>query len=76
MILGSLLLVDLKVECRKAVLIIGNGICGYNLTKDGLMEFELDDCPESRLEIIADSLDEGFEEQVLRCLRIGKFTVN
>ncbi|MEF1309506.1 GTP-binding protein [Vibrio mytili] len=63
-----LLLVDLKVERMKAVFITGNGIFGYNLTEDGLMEFELDDCPESRLEIIADSLDECFEEQLLRCL--------
>ena len=37
----------------KAVIITSNGVFGYNLTEDALMEMELDDAVESRIEIIS-----------------------
>lgn len=61
------LLVELEVERMKAVFITGDGIYGYNLTPDGLQEVELDDCAESRIELIADSIDDQFEAQLLSC---------
>ncbi|WP_264407895.1 CobW family GTP-binding protein [Vibrio owensii] len=61
------LLVELEVERMKAVFITSDGIYGYNLTPDGLTEVELDDCAESRIELIADSIDEQFEAKLLSC---------
>ncbi|WP_295894596.1 GTP-binding protein [uncultured Vibrio sp.] len=63
-----LLLVELNVERMKAVFITTSGIYGYNLTSDGLTEVELDDCFESRIELISDSVDETFESQILTCI--------
>ena len=57
----------LVVERMKAVFITENGIYGYNLTSDTLTEIELDDCLESRIEIIANELDHQWEEQLLAC---------
>jgi G3E family GTPase len=56
-------------ERMKAVLITENGIYGYNLTSDALTEIELDDCMESRIEIIADELSGQWEEQLLACIK-------
>ncbi|MEZ8825119.1 GTP-binding protein [Vibrio amylolyticus] len=63
------LLVELNVERMKAVFITTKGIFGYNLTPDGLTEMELDDCFESRIELISDTIDETFEAQLLTCLQ-------
>ena len=57
----------LGVERMKAVFITTDGIFGYNLTKDGFTETELDDCAESRIEIIADSAKEEWEGKLLSC---------
>ncbi|UPW19860.1 GTP-binding protein [Agarivorans sp. TSD2052] len=62
------LLLSLKVERIKAVFITSSGVFGYNYTSDGLSEAELDDCQESRIEIIANQLDENLEDQLLACL--------
>ncbi|MEZ9925381.1 GTP-binding protein [Vibrio breoganii] len=62
------LLGKLKAERMKAVFITESGIFGYNLTADGLTEIELDECSESRLEIISDRIDDSFEEQLLGCI--------
>lgn len=55
-------------ERMKAVFITENGIYGYNLTSDALTEIELDDCMESRIEIIASELSNKWEEQLLACI--------
>lgn len=55
-------------ERMKAVFITDNGIYGYNLTSDALTEIELDDCMESRIEIIAIELSERWENQLLACI--------
>lgn len=64
-----LLLVELKVERMKAVFITESGIFGYNLTSDGLTEVELDDCSESRIELIFDTANDEFETQLIRCIK-------
>lgn len=58
----------LDVERMKAVFITGNGIFGYNLTKDGLTKVELDECVESRIELIASEPDPLFESRLFECL--------
>ncbi|WP_163132399.1 GTP-binding protein [Agarivorans sp. Alg241-V36] len=63
-----LLLLSLKVERIKAVFITSSGVFGYNYTSDGLSEAELDDCLESRIEVIADKLDDNLEARLLECL--------
>ena len=52
----------------KAVFITECGIYGYNLTSDALTEMELDDCMESRIEIIANDIADDWEEQLLACV--------
>lgn len=58
----------LVVERMKAVFITEDGIFGYNLTPDALTEMELDDCMESRIEIIAAECDEAWHEQLMACV--------
>ncbi|NQY03484.1 MAG: GTP-binding protein [Halieaceae bacterium] len=61
-------LTGLRVERLKAVFITEDGIYAYNMTRDALREVELDDCLESRVEIIADTVDTGWEEGLLDSL--------
>ncbi|CAH6836185.1 Cobalamin biosynthesis protein CobW [Vibrio chagasii] len=60
-------LVGLKAERMKAVFITQSGIFGYNLTEDGLTECELDECNETRIEVIGYSIDNDLENQLLAC---------
>ena len=62
------LLTDLRVERMKAVFITDVGVFGYNLTMDGLTEMTLDDCLESRIEMISDNLNDSIETQLLACI--------
>lgn len=62
------LLTGLCAERMKAVFITNLGVFGYNLTADALTEIELDDCEESRIELISDKLDKSLETQLLACL--------
>ncbi|MCG9543893.1 GTP-binding protein [Vibrio sp. Isolate33] len=61
-------LVGLKAERMKAVFITQSGIFGYNLTEDGLTECELDECNETRIEVIGQAIDSDLETQLLQCL--------
>ena len=63
-----LLLSGVCVERMKAVFITDAGVFGYNLTPDGLTEISLDDCLESRIELIAEVLDDTLESELLACL--------
>lgn len=58
----------LSVERMKAVFITEQGVSGYNLTSDALTEMELDDCLESRIDIITTTVDEMWEENLLSCI--------
>ncbi len=55
-------------ERMKAVFITESGVFGYNLTPDALTEIELDDCIESRVEIISDKIDDEWETQLMACI--------
>jgi G3E family GTPase len=66
----TLLLTGLKVERMKAAMITDKGLVGYNLTFDGLTETVLDECSESRIELIADAIDESFEIALLKCILV------
>ena len=59
---------SLAAERMKAVFITESGVFGYNLTSDALTEVELDDCIESRIEIIASKVSEHWEERLLACV--------
>ncbi|MEZ9724024.1 GTP-binding protein [Vibrio splendidus] len=61
-------LIGLKAERMKAVFITQSGIFGYNLTEDGLTESELDECAETRIEVIAHEIDDDLESQLLECM--------
>ncbi|QJR79932.1 GTP-binding protein [Alteromonas pelagimontana] len=58
----------LHVERMKAVFITIDGVYGYNLTADALSQVELDDCVESRIEIIAATVTDEWETQLLSCI--------
>lgn len=58
----------LDVERVKAVFITSDGIFAYNKTRDGLTESELDDCIETRVEIISQAIDSGWVDELLGCL--------
>lgn len=62
------LLSGICAERLKAVFITKDGIWGYNATVDALTEFELDDCLESRIEIIALSREAIDESELLKCI--------
>ncbi|EOD77502.1 putative metal chaperone [Grimontia indica] len=64
----SLLLHDLDVERMKAVFITDDGVFGYNLSESNMLEMELDDCVESRIELIAQVVDVSFEDKLMGCL--------
>ena len=52
----------------KAVFITINGVFGYNLSDSTLLEMELDDTGESRIEIISTDINENWEGSLLACL--------
>jgi G3E family GTPase len=62
-------LTGLRVERMKAVFITDVGVFGYNLTSDSLTEIELDNCLESRIEMISvDHLEDLWQTQLLACV--------
>ena len=62
------LLTGINAERMKAVFITNDGVFGYNLTPDALTEIELDDCLESRIELISHKVDDSLEAELLGCL--------
>ncbi len=63
-----LLLTGLTAERIKGVFITDVGVYGYNAVSDALTEIELDECLESRIEIISDGIDDSLETQLLDCI--------
>lgn len=59
---------EIIAERMKAVFTTESGVFGYNLTPDALTEIELDDCVESRIEIIANNINNEWEEQLMDCI--------
>lgn len=62
------LLTGLRVERMKAVFITDAGVFSYNLTSDTLAEVALDECMESRIEIISEHLNDTLEAQLMKCI--------
>ena len=58
----------LKVERMKAVFITDEGVKGYNLSEDTLSEVDLDDCMESRIEIIDQDPIQDLEAKLMQCI--------
>ncbi len=58
----------LETERMKAVFVTERGVFGYNLASDVLTEIVLDDCLESRIEIIATRINDQWESALLACL--------
>lgn len=58
----------LSVERMKGVFITDEGVFAYNLTRDALTEMEIDECMESRVEIISDCVEPGWEDAIMSCL--------
>lgn len=61
-------LTDLKVTRVKAVFITTGGVYGYNTVNDGIAEIELDECSESRIEIICSQVNMDWEQTLLSSL--------
>jgi G3E family GTPase len=55
----------ISAERLKGVFMTREGVFGYNLTADALTEIPLDDCAESRVEIIAVEIDDSWEKDIL-----------
>ena len=60
-------LTGLNVERVKAVFITQEGVFAYNLTDDAVLEAEIDDCVESRIEIISRQLEDNLQARLLAC---------
>ena len=58
-------------ERMKAVFVTNEGVFGYNLTSDALTETALDECLESRIEIIASSINNDWEATLFTCIHQG-----
>ena len=52
----------------KATVVTPNGSWGYNFASGTLTEIPLEDCKDSRVEIIAATLDDSWEPQLFECL--------
>ena len=52
----------------KAIFITATGVFAYNLTRDALTETELDDCSESRIEIITDTINIDWVNNLTSCM--------
>lgn len=59
---------DIGAERVKAVFNTDKGMIGFNLVDDVLTELELQNCAESRIEIISVNLNEGIEEILIKCI--------
>ena len=55
-------------ERLKAVFITESGPFGYNMTSDALTEVPLDDCDESRIEIISTQIGDEWEAELFNCV--------
>ncbi len=57
-----------KAERIKAVFITEDGIFAYNISSDAAHSQALDECIESRIEIIANHTQDDWHEQLLSCM--------
>jgi len=62
------LLLTIEAIRVKAVFITADGIFGYNNTSDGINEMALDECSESRIEIICEEIIDNWHESLLQAI--------
>ncbi|MDC9724714.1 MAG: GTP-binding protein [Gammaproteobacteria bacterium] len=62
------MLSNINANRMKAVFITNKGVFAYSLTTDGLTEMALTKCTESRIEIISESLNTNWENQLIDCI--------
>ena len=62
----------LNVDRMKAIFITEQGIFAYNMVGGVLQELPIDDCMESRVEIIAESIDATWEDRLMDCLLMAQ----
>ena len=60
---------NLQAERVKAVCITEEGTFAYNLAEDTLTELQIENCVESRIEIISHDLDSNLGTYLLGCLQ-------
>jgi G3E family GTPase len=60
----------INAERMKAALITEEGAFTYNLTSDTFVEHPLNDCAESRIEIISTGINENWESQLMACIAL------
>lgn len=58
----------IEAERMKAVFITDGGVYGYNLASTALTEITISECEESRIEIIASTVDDEWEDQLMLCM--------
>ena len=63
----------LNVERVKGVFITNEGVFSYNISYEAVTEIELDDCIESRIEIICNDEFGVDENALLKCLEVENF---
>jgi len=61
-------LANIEVTRVKAVFITSQGIYGYNTADDGTAEVNINECNESRIEIICTQINETWEQTLLSCI--------
>jgi len=61
-------LFELKADRLKGAFITNDGMFGYNVSHGEAKEIALTDLSESRIEIISNEIDEGFEAQLLKTI--------
>lgn len=61
-------LISFNAERVKGVFITDEGTLGYNIAGESITETELDNCQESRIEVIATQLSDEWGRQLLECV--------
>jgi len=59
---------NIVAERMKAVFVTDQGVFGYNLSQNTMSEVQLNECIESRIELIAEEHAATLEEQLLACV--------
>jgi len=61
-------LISLNADRVKGVFNTNEGAVGYNIAGESITQAQLNDCPESRIEIIATQLSDEWGRQLLECV--------
>lgn len=62
---------EMSVERMKAVLVTDEGVMSYNQVGKALTTVKLNDCQESKIEIISKEIDPHWESRLMACLMLN-----